>query len=81
MRPDRWIWENVKLGGMEMSGYPDGIGNTGIKIVVIAYLAVAFFVGVQKHRESGTPRYGTVGTIIEGAAWPITLPIDAVQRK
>lgn len=64
-----------------MSGYSDGIVNTGIKIIAIAYLAIAFFVGIQKHRESGTPGYGMVGTIIEGAAWPITLLVDAVQRK
>lgn len=52
-----------------------------IKLVLTLYLVIAFLVGVQRHRESGAPANGTVVTILEGAAWPITLLIDAVQRK
>ena len=56
------------------------ISDTAIKLVLVAYLVIAFFVGVEKSRESGR-HDGTVVTIISGAAWPITLLIDAVQRK
>lgn len=52
-----------------------------IKLVLTIYLVIAFLVGVQKHRESGASANGAVVTILEGAAWPITLLIDAVQRK
>jgi len=52
-----------------------------IKLALTVYLVIAFLVGVQKHRESGVPGYGTVTTLLEGAAWPITLLIDAVQRN
>lgn len=52
-----------------------------MKLALTAYLVIAFLVGVQKHRESGAPANGTVITILEGAAWPIILAIDAVQRK
>jgi hypothetical protein len=52
-----------------------------LKLVLAVYLVIAFLVGVQRHRESGAQANGTVVTILEGAAWPITLLIDAVQRK
>jgi hypothetical protein len=53
----------------------------GLETLLTAYLLIALLVGREKHCESGTPRSGNVATIIEGAAWPITLLIDAVQRK
>lgn len=52
-----------------------------IKAAVGVYLVIAFLVGVQKHRQDRTPGYGTVVTVLEGAGWPITLLIEAVQRK
>lgn len=55
--------------------------DTIIKLALTVYLIIAFLVGVQRHRESGAPANGAVVTILEGAAWPITLLIDAVQRK
>lgn len=51
----------------------DTVMNGGLKLVPIGYLAIAFLVGIQKHRDSDTPH--------DGAAWPITLLIDAVQRQ
>jgi hypothetical protein len=59
----------------------DKLKSFSLKSIVAVYLLIALLVGVEKHRESGAPGYGTVTTIIEGAAWPITLLIDAVQRK
>ncbi len=59
----------------------DQLLTFGLKSIVAVYLAIALLVGIAKHRESGTPAYGTVATIIEGAAWPITLLVDAVQRQ
>jgi len=56
-------------------------GDFILKAGFAFYVIIALFVGVAKHREDGTPSYGTIVTIIEGAAWPITLLIDAVQRK
>ena len=52
-----------------------------MNLALTVYLVIAFLVGVQRHRESGAPANGAVVTILEGAAWPITLLIDAVQRK
>ena len=59
----------------------DKILTSSLKLVLISYLVVAFFVGIQKYREGVTPAYGTVGTIIKGAAWPITLLVDAIRKQ
>lgn len=59
----------------------DKLMSFGLKSILVVYLLIALLVGTGKHRENGTPAYGTVTTIIEGAAWPITLLIDAVQKK
>lgn len=64
-----------------MRAFFDVMLNGGLKFVLIAYLVIAFLVGVQKHRDSNRPQDGVVVTIIDGAAWPITLLIDAVQRR
>jgi hypothetical protein len=64
-----------------MRAFFETVMNGGLKLALIAYLVVAFLVGVQKHRDGDTPQAGAVVTIIEGAAWPITLLIDAVQRQ
>ncbi|MEQ1882742.1 MAG: hypothetical protein ABL878_17440 [Burkholderiales bacterium] len=55
--------------------------SVGLKSILVVYLLIALLVGIGKHRESGTTAGGAVTTIIEGAAWPITFLIDAVQRK
>lgn len=64
-----------------MRAFFDRVMGGGLKLVLIGYLAIAFLVGVQKHRDSDTPHNGAVVTIIEGAAWPITLLVDAVRRQ
>lgn len=64
-----------------MRNFLDKLMGFGLKSILVVYLLIALLVGIGKHRESGTPSSGTVTTIIEGAAWPITLLIDAVQRK
>ncbi len=50
------------------------------KLLLIVYLAIALLVGIQKHRDEGTPAGGTVTTIIQGAFWPITLIVAAIRR-
>ena len=52
-----------------------------LKASVFSYLAVAMLVGIEKHRESGTRDYGSVITIVEGAAWPIPLLIEAMRKR
>ncbi len=64
-----------------MRAFFETIMNSGLKLALIAYLAIALLVGVQKHRDGDTPRAGAVVTIIDGALWPITLLIDVVQRR
>jgi hypothetical protein len=59
----------------------DKLMSFGLKSILVVYLLIALLVGIGKHRESGTPSSGTVTTILAGAAWPITLLIDSVQRK
>ena len=54
--------------------------SMALKSLVFAYLAVALFVGIEKHRESGTRDYGSVITIVEGAAWPIPLVMEAMRK-
>ncbi|WP_374379442.1 hypothetical protein [Dongia sp.] len=58
----------------------DNLKDTAIKVILVAYLVIAFFVGVERSRESGR-HDGTVMTVIYGAGWPISLLIDAAQRK
>jgi hypothetical protein len=64
-----------------MRNFIDKLMGFGLKSILVVYLLIAFWVGIAKHRESGDPANGAVVTILEGAAWPITLLIDAVQRK
>lgn len=59
----------------------DWLLSFGLKSIVLVYVVIALLVGIAKHRESGTPAYGNIATIIEGAAWPIALLVEAVQRK
>ena len=59
----------------------DKLKGLGMKSILVIYVLIALLVGMEKHRASGTPRSGNIATIIEGAAWPITLLIDAMQRK
>jgi hypothetical protein len=54
--------------------------SMALKSLVFACLAVAMFVGIEKHRESGTRDYGSVITIVEGAAWPIPLLMEAMRK-
>lgn len=58
----------------------DKLRDGALKLVLIAYLAMAFFVGIEKHRAGDTIAYGTVGTILAGAAWPITLIVEAIRK-
>ncbi len=64
-----------------MRNFFDKLMGFSLKSILVVYLLIALLVGIGKHRESGTPAGGAATTIIEGAAWPITLLIDAVQRK
>lgn len=64
-----------------MREFFDKFMSFGLKSIFVVYLLIAMLVGIAKQREDGSPSPGTVVTIIEGAAWPITLLIDAVQRK
>lgn len=64
-----------------MRNFFDKLKSFGLKFILVVYLLIALLVGIEKHRQSGTPSGGNIFTIIEGAAWPITLLIDAVQRK
>ena len=49
--------------------------------VVAAYLLIALSVSLEKHRRNGTPAGGNVSMIIEGAAWPITLLLEAMSKE
>lgn len=51
------------------------------KLLLIAYLAIALLVGIQKHRDDGTQAGGAVTTIIEGAFWPISLIVEAIRKR
>jgi hypothetical protein len=64
-----------------MREFFDKLMSFGLKSIFVVYLLIAMLVGIGRHREDGSPNPGTIATIIEGAAWPITLLIDAVQRK
>lgn len=57
------------------------LASFGLKAMLALYLLIAMLVGIERQRENGEPSPGSVATIMEGAAWPITLLIDAVQRK
>lgn len=64
-----------------MRAFLEMVISGGLKLALIAYLTIAFLVGVQKHRDGETTSAGAIGTIIDGAFWPITLLVDAVQRR
>ena len=51
------------------------------KLLLTAYLAMALLVGIEKHRAYGTPGYGAVTTMVEGAAWPITLLVMWIRKE
>lgn len=57
------------------------LASFGLKAMLALYLLIAMLVGIERQRENGEPSTGSVATIMEGAAWPVTLLIDAVQRK
>lgn len=64
-----------------MNGIFSKLSGFVMKALLAVYLLIALLVGIEKHRENGTPSGGTIATIIEGAAWPVVLLIEAVQRK
>jgi len=64
-----------------MSNSLSKLTSFGLKAMLVLYLLIAMLVGIERQREHGESSPGTVATIMEGAAWPITLLIDAVQRK
>lgn len=65
----------------EVSGYADGIVDSGFTLAVIAHLAIARFSCGQKHPDICTLGYGAGHAGIDGAAWPLTILVDGVQRK
>ncbi len=64
-----------------MNSFFSKLISFGLKAMLVVYLLIAMLVGIERQRQSGESRPGTIVTIIEGATWPITLLIDAVQRK
>ena len=58
----------------------DKFRDGALKLLLVGYLVMAFLVGIEKHRAGDTIAYGTVGTIIAGAAWPITLIVEAIRK-
>ena len=64
-----------------MRNFFDKLTSFGVMSIFAVYILFSLMLGIAKHPEPGAPRSGTIATIIEGAAWPITLLIDAMQRK
>lgn len=64
-----------------MRNFSDKLMGFILKSILFVYLLIALLVGIEKHRESGTRTYGPVITILEGAAWPVTLMIDKIRKN